>query len=114
MFLDIFDENFYFFLKFEVLLDYDKYNLEQKQIYWFVWILFSVVQLMVECVIVILVYFERFLIYVEIDICLVNWKWIVLGVILLVFKVWDDQVVWNVDYCQILKDIMVEDMNELE
>ncbi|CAB1326085.1 unnamed protein product [Coregonus sp. 'balchen'] len=92
---DIFDEKLHPLTKSEVPSDYDKHDPEQKQIYRFV-------------------YVERLLTYAEIDIGPGNWKRIVLGAILLASKVWDDQAVWNVDYCQILKDITVEDMNELE
>ena len=53
---------------------------------------------------------DRLLTYGEMDITPGTWRHIVLGAILLASKVWDDQAVWNVDYCQILKDIAVEDM----
>uniref|UniRef100_A0A7N6A0G2 Cyclin-like domain-containing protein n=1 Tax=Anabas testudineus TaxID=64144 RepID=A0A7N6A0G2_ANATE len=112
--LDIFDEKLHPLSKAEVPLDYDQHDPEQKQIYRFVRTLFSAAQLTAECAIVTLVYLERLLTYAEIDISPGNWKRIVLGAILLASKVWDDQAVWNVDYCQILKDITVEDMNELE
>uniref|UniRef100_A0A3B4WIY0 Cyclin Y n=1 Tax=Seriola lalandi dorsalis TaxID=1841481 RepID=A0A3B4WIY0_SERLL len=114
MLLEIFDEKLHPLSKSEVPLDYNQHDPEQKQIYRFVRTLFSAAQLTAECAIVTLVYLERLLTYAEIDICPGNWKRIVLGAILLASKVWDDQAVWNVDYCQILKDITVEDMNELE
>ncbi|XP_006819101.1 cyclin-Y-like protein 1-B isoform X2 [Saccoglossus kowalevskii] len=112
--LDIFDERLHPLTRDSVTDDYDRHDPEHKHIYKFLRTLFNAAQLTAECAIVTLVYLERLLTYAEIDICPANWKRIVLGAVLLASKVWDDQAVWNVDYCQILKDITVEDMNELE
>lgn len=112
--LDIFDEKLHPLTRDGVPEDYDKHNPEHRHIYKFVRTLFNAAQLTAECAIITLVYLERLLTYAELDIGPYNWKRMVLGAILLASKVWDDQAVWNVDYCQILKDITVEDMNELE
>ena len=112
--IDIFDEKLHPLTRDPVPDDYDRHNPEHRQIYKFVRTLFNAAQLTAECAIITLVYLERLLTYAELDIASCNWKRIVLGAILLASKVWDDQAVWNVDYCQILKDITVEDMNELE
>uniref|UniRef100_X1ZXB5 Cyclin-like domain-containing protein n=1 Tax=Capitella teleta TaxID=283909 RepID=X1ZXB5_CAPTE len=112
--LDIFDEKLHPLTKDPVPDDYHKRTPEHKAIYRFIRVLFNAAQLTAECAIVTLVYFERLLTYADIEIVPCNWKRITLGGILLASKVWDDQAVWNVDYCQILRDITVEDMNELE
>ncbi|XP_060075773.1 cyclin-Y-like protein 1 [Ylistrum balloti] len=112
--IEIFDEKLHPLSREVVPEDYDSRDPEHKSIYRFVRNLFSAAQLTAECAIVTLVYLERLLHYAEIGIMPANWKRIVLGAILLSSKVWDDQAVWNVDYCQILKDIAVEDVNELE
>lgn len=112
--IDIFDEKLHPLTRDPVPDDYDAHNPEHRQIYKFVRTLFNAAQLTAECAIITLIYLERLLTYAELDIAPCNWKRIVLGAILLASKVWDDQAVWNVDYCQILKDITVEDMNELE
>jgi len=112
--LDIFDEKLHPLSKDPVPDNYSRLNPEHKHIYRFVKTLFSAAQLTAECAIITLVYLERLITYAEIDIHPSNWKRILLGAILLASKVWDDQAVWNVDYCQILRDIAVEDMNELE
>lgn len=112
--LDIFDEKLHPLTKDPVCDNYDKQNPEHRQIYKFVRTMFNAAQLTAECAIITLIYLERLLTYVELDVSAANWKRIVLGAILLASKVMDDQAIWNIDYCQILKDLTIEDMNELE
>ncbi|PAA66230.1 hypothetical protein BOX15_Mlig004565g1 [Macrostomum lignano] len=87
---------------------------DHRTVYRFVRTLFCSAQLTAECAIISLVYLERLMAAAEIELQPNTWRRCLLGAILLASKVWDDQAVWNVDYCQILKDARVEDMNELE
>nr|ACO14819.1 Cyclin-Y [Caligus clemensi] len=112
--LNIFDEKRHPLTKEPVASDYNQFNPELRTIFKFIRTLFSAAQLTAECAIITLVYLERLLTYAEVDITPGSWKRITLGAVLLASKVWDDQAVWNVDYCHIMKDLTVEDMNELE
>ncbi|ESO05672.1 hypothetical protein HELRODRAFT_186943 [Helobdella robusta] len=112
--MDIFDETKYPMSKEALPEDHFRRDPEHKTIYKFIRNLFHSAQLTAECAIVTLVYLERLLTYGDMEMLPKTWKRIVLGAILLASKVWDDQAVWNVDYCQILKEITVENMNELE
>lgn len=58
-------------------------------------------------------YVNRVVAYTDLTIQASTWKRVVLGAILMASKVWDDQAVWNVDFCSILPRIDVEDMYAL-
>uniref|UniRef100_A0A5S6QIY7 Cyclin N-terminal domain-containing protein n=1 Tax=Trichuris muris TaxID=70415 RepID=A0A5S6QIY7_TRIMR len=107
---DIFDEQVHPITAGPFPPDYLLHDPDHRSIYRFVRTLFAAAQLTAECAIITLVYIERLLTYAEIDLCPENWRRIVLGAIMLASKVWDDQAVWNVDYCQILRSCNVEDM----
>ncbi|XP_075242636.1 cyclin-Y-like protein 1 [Convolutriloba macropyga] len=94
--------------------DYALRDPDHRVIYRFLRLLFSSAQLTAEVAIITLIYLERLLYYGEIEISPISWKRMVLGAVLLASKVWDDQAVWNVDYCGILSKLQVHDMNELE
>lgn len=106
--IDIFDERIHPFSKNPN--EQDIREPDHRMIYRCVKNLFFAAHLSPECAIITLVYLERLLTGAEIDIVPCTWKRIVLGAILLASKVWDDQSIWNADFCHILKDITVEDM----
>eukprot|EP00039_Didymoeca_costata_P024250 m.9752 g.9752 ORF g.9752 m.9752 type:complete len:352 (+) comp4127_c0_seq1:229-1284(+) len=84
------------------------------QIYDFMNRLFQSAALTAECAIITIVYINRAIQYTELALHASNWKRVLLGAILMASKVWDDQAVWNVDFCGILPKIDVDEMNDLE
>lgn len=85
-----------------------------EKIYQFINRIFHSAALTAECGIITLVYINRVMQYTGLTMHATNWKRVLLGAILMASKVWDDQAVWNVDFCTILPVVTVEDMNELE
>lgn len=56
------------------------------------------------------VYLERLISGLELHVVSWSWRRQLLSCILIASKVLDDQAVWNADYCQLLKDVEVEDL----
>ncbi|XP_064226157.1 WASH complex subunit 2A-like isoform X3 [Aotus nancymaae] len=108
--LDIFDEALHPFKQEQLPEDYLKYDPEYRVIFEFVRALFKALRLTAELAIVSLIYIERLLSYVCIDICPTNWRRIVMGAVLIAAKAWNDEAVWNENF----DSVAVEEMNELE
>lgn len=94
--------------------DYARLIPSEDEIFRFLYRIFKAAVLSAESAIVTLVYINRAIVYTELSLHASNWKRIVLGAVLMACKVWDDQAVWNVDFCKIFPRIDVDDMNELE
>ncbi|CAH8446511.1 unnamed protein product [Schistosoma turkestanicum] len=76
--------------------------------------LFSSALLGPECAIVALIFLERLILGAEVAMISWTWRRQLLACVLIASKVLDDQAVWNIDYCQILRNVNVEDLNALE
>eukprot|EP00047_Mylnosiga_fluctuans_P004453 m.234614 g.234614 ORF g.234614 m.234614 type:complete len:352 (-) comp12688_c0_seq1:149-1204(-) len=94
--------------------DYMRRIPSEGDIYHFLERMFKAAVLAAESAIITLVYINRAIVYTELALHASNWKRVVLGAVLMASKVWDDQAVWNVDFCKIFPRISVEDMNDLE
>eukprot|EP00051_Salpingoeca_urceolata_P004698 m.67038 g.67038 ORF g.67038 m.67038 type:complete len:347 (+) comp13800_c0_seq3:396-1436(+) len=109
-----FDEHTFPLTEGRVAADYATRIPSEDEIHQFMKGLFHAAALTAECAIIALVYVNRTIAYTQLSLHASNWKRVVLGAILMASKVWDDQAVWNVDFCSILPRISVEDMNDLE
>jgi len=109
-----FDEKLFPLTESPVPAEYASNIPDDSVIYSFMNRLFHAAALTAECGIITVVYINRIIQYTDLALHASNWRRVLLGSILMASKVWDDQAVWNVDFCSILPRIEVEDMNELE
>ena len=56
------------------------------------------------------VYLDRMLTNSKLKLDYSNWRRTVLGALMVGSKVWDDQAIWNVDFCSILPELRVNDL----
>eukprot|EP00743_Colponemidia_sp_Colp-15_P006233 GILK01006705.1.p1 GENE.GILK01006705.1~~GILK01006705.1.p1 ORF type:complete len:328 (+),score=22.11 GILK01006705.1:43-984(+) len=71
-------------------------------------------QLNSECIIVTLIYLERFLKTTQLNFCVANWRPVMLCCMMLASKVWDDLSMVNVDFSIICPSFTLVRINELE
>eukprot|EP00043_Microstomoeca_roanoka_P019786 m.229761 g.229761 ORF g.229761 m.229761 type:complete len:397 (-) comp17056_c6_seq2:701-1891(-) len=114
LYSDKFDEKTFPLTDGRVRKDYASRIPSEDRIFKFMYQLFHSAQLTAECGIITLVYINRIIAYTGLALHASTWKRVLLGAILMASKVWDDQAVWNVDFCSMLPNVHVDDMNDLE
>merc|ERR1712137_829062 len=84
------------------------------RIYRFISVIFDTEQLSAECAIMTLAYIERIISLTGLTLNAYNWRRVVLSTLILASKVWEDQAVWNVDFCSVFPHVTAKDLAELE
>eukprot|EP00835_Amoeboradix_gromovi_P002536 NODE_146_length_17563_cov_0.253321.p6 type:complete len:277 gc:universal NODE_146_length_17563_cov_0.253321:16360-15530(-) len=72
--------------------------------------LFLSSQLSAEAAIIFFIYLERTIFHCNITFSSSNWARWLLGTAIMTSKVWEDQAVWNVDFCQLFPNLDVNDL----
>jgi len=75
--------------------------------------IFDKQSLAAECAVMAIAYIDKIK-RQNIHLCSHNWRRVLLGALLISEKVWEDQIVWNVDYTKSFPELEVEDLLKLE
>jgi hypothetical protein len=95
-------------------VDPDPQMPSEREIYDFMYRLFSRVQLSAECSIVCFIYVERLMERANVPLMTNTWRPVVLCALLLASKVWQDLSSWNVEFEQVYPRFKLEAINQLE
>lgn len=61
-----------------------------------------------------LAYIDRIISFTDITLDHTNWRRVILSTLILASKVWEDQAVWNVDFCSVFPKVTAQDLGNLE